>query len=235
MDLAPLRSRDTMEPFGDLGAAFAHYEERSGASIDFDVVRYFEVAQLTATLMLQRPVVLDPHPDSDLMTHIVWYVESARYALDVVAERHGLTLEPIDPVEVPPDPRATAYAHLTRSLHTMAREPLGDDATPRDIAHRWRARQDYRVARHLARLAEAAPAVDARERADVGALLATTVVDLAVADELLVALVRSAGPERDADLVGYFDRRLQRAAMLLGPPDALLVQHIPMQPLPDRA
>ena len=76
--------------------------------------------------------------------------------------------------------------------------------------------------------------MDALERADLGALLATTVDDLGQADRQLVALVHAAGPERDADLVRYLDRRLQRSSMLLGPPDALLVRHVPMQPLPDR-
>ena len=39
--------------------------------------------------------------------------------------------------------------------HTAAREPIPINSNPQNIAIRWRARRDYRLARHLARLAEA--------------------------------------------------------------------------------
>ena len=233
MDLAPLRSRDTMEPFGDLAGAFAHYEALTGALIDFDAVRYFEVAQLAATLMLQRPVVLDPDPNSDLMTHIVWYVESARYALDVIAELHRMPLDTIDAIESPVA-GYPAHTHLVRSLHAAARRKLSESAGPADIAYRWRARCDYRLARHLERLAAIGSAVEAAELADVAGLLGASPGNTVAADAALVELIRCAPAERDREIVGYLNRRLQRASMLLGPADALLTQHVPLQPLPDR-
>lgn len=231
MDLAPLRSRDTMEPFGDLSGAFAHYESITGTTVDMDVLRWFEISQLTATLMLQRPVLLDPHPDSDLMTHVVWFVESARYALDVLAECLGEALPAIDVPEVAAPRAAAAHAHLVRSLHHAARAPI-DPADPLASVRRWRARSDYRVARHLARVDDVGAAVEADELADVSALVGRRVRDRAEADAALVALVVAEDPALDVALLHHFDRRMQRASALVGPPDARSAQHVPLQPLP---
>lgn len=227
MDLAPLRSRDTIEPFGDLHEVFARYEALTGAAIDYDVVRYFEVAQLTATLMLQRPVILAPAADSDLMTHIVWYVESARYAFDVIAELHRKPLDLVAAVAEPVSRHAVSHSHLVRSLHAAARSAV-------DPADRWRARCDYRLARHLERIDGVGAQVDAAELDDVATVLGQQHQSLAAADVALVEVITRAGPERDLDFVRYLDRRMQRASMLLGPPQALSTQHVPLQALPDR-
>lgn len=231
MDLAPLRSRDTMEPFGDLSGAFAHYEAITGTTVDMDVLRWFEISQLTATLMLQRPVLLDPHPDSDLMTHVVWFVESARYALDVLAERLGATLSTVDVPEVAAPRAAAAHGHLVRSLHVAARAAV-DPTDPLASVRRWRARSDYRVARHLARVDEVGAAIEAAELADVASLVGRQVRDRVEADAALVALVAEEDPARDVALLHHFDRRMQRASALVGPPDARSAQHVPLQPLP---
>lgn len=234
MDLAPLRSRDTMELFGDLSGAFARYEAAVGEPVDLDVVRYFEIAQLTATLMLQRPVLLAPDAGSDLVTHIVWYVESARYALDVLAELLGEPLETIAPVDVAPRENAVAHAHLVRSLHAATRPRAGvDPRDPGEVMRRWQARCDYRLARHLARVDEAGAAITRAELADAAEVVGRVVRDRADADDALVALVAREDPALERTLLHYCNRRMQRASALLGPPDAQLVQHVPLQPLPD--
>jgi aminoglycoside phosphotransferase (APT) family kinase protein len=261
MDLSPLRSRDTMEPFGDLAGAFARYAELTGEPIDFDVVRWFEIAQLTATLMLQRPVLLAPDRNSDLVTHIVWYVESARYAFDVMAELLHTTLDHVEVVDAPPSPHRVAHAHLVASLHAVARTPARDrgrgDADPGDhnrpeaVMRRWQARCDYRLARHLQRVDEIGAIVARAELDDAATVLgrrpgaddalgadafgadgADGASDAQAIEAALVELIRLEDPARDIELLRYLDRRMQRSSMLLGPPDALLVQHVPMQPLP---
>ena len=232
MDLAPLRSRDTMEPFGDLRGAFERYEEATGTPIDMEVVRYFEVSQLTATLLLQRPVLVAPDPNSDLVTHLVWYIESARYAFDVLAELLGATLDTVPPIDAPTSPHAAAHAHLVASLHTAARPRASSGYSPIDAALRWRARCDYRLARHLQRVDEIGAVVARAELSDAGSVLGRPAHDQREVDAELVAVVRSEDPARDVELLRYFNRRMQRSSMLLGPPEALLVQHVPMQPLP---
>ena len=232
MDLAPLRSRDTMEPFGDLSGAFRRYEQATGEAIDMDVVRYFEVSQLAATLMLQRPVLVEPDPNSDLVTHIVWYIESARYALDVLAELHALSLDVVTGVRGSPSAHGVTHAHLVSGLHaaSRARGPVEND--PVDVLRRWRARCDYRLARHLQRVDEIGVLVAQAELDDIATVVGRHFADLAAADAALVAVVRSEDTARDVELIQYFNRRMQRASMLLGPPEALLAQHVPLQQLP---
>ncbi len=122
MDLAPLRTRDSMEPLGPLGPALARYADLTGEPVDLDLVRYFEISQLTVTLMLQWPVVCAPDPDSDYVTHLTWYVESGRYAIDVMGERVRDGRCPSWPGPAPRRTRqAAAHAHLVRSLHRAAR------------------------------------------------------------------------------------------------------------------
>jgi aminoglycoside phosphotransferase (APT) family kinase protein len=261
MDLAPLRTRDSMEPLGQLAPALARYAELTGAPIDLDLVRYFEISQLTVTLMLQWPVVCDPDPDSDYVTHLTWYVESGRYAIDVMGERAGW---PVADIAVP-EPRRTrqaaAHAHLVRSLHRAARAETrtnlvrfgidvgaptagaADGATPAaaapggaDAGHDfagWRTRCDYRLARHLQRLDEIGDAVDAADVDDVARLLGRSVTDRAEADVALLAFVDAAGPEHDRALFDLCARRLQRWHLTLGPPGSLVVRHPPLQPLAD--
>ncbi|CAB4725277.1 MAG: phosphotransferase [Actinobacteria bacterium] len=230
MDLAPLRSRDTTEPFGDLSEAFARYEQATGEPVDFSVVRYFEVSQLTATLMLQRPVMLAPDESSDLVTHIVWFVESARYALDVLAEIHEIALEVIDVIEAPTSPHAAAHAHLVAALHAAARA-RPDASAADDVERRWRARCAYRLARHLQRVDEIGGLVDAAEIADGATLVGALCADRVALDAALVERIAREDPADDLALIGYLNRRMQRSSMLLGPPDALLVKHVPIQPL----
>ncbi len=231
MDLAPLRSRDTIEPFGDLAGAFARYAEATGEPIDFAVVRYFEVSQLTATLMLQRPVMLAPDEHSDLVTHFVWYVESARYAFDILAEINQLTLESVESVEAPPSAHGAAHAHLVRTLHVAARARSGGPASADDTERRWQARCAYRLARHLQRVDEIGALVDAAELADGSRVLGTPFEDRVGLDVALVERITREDPADDIVLIDYLNRRMQRASMVLGPPDALLVQHVPLQPL----
>jgi hypothetical protein len=182
MDLAPLRSRDSFEPFGDLHGAFRRYEEVTGTTIDYEVLRYYEISQLTATLMLQRPVIIAPHSQSDYVTHLMWYIESARYAFDVMAEL----------------------------LH------------------------DYRVARHLAQIDLIGDAIEEQQLDDAAELLGQRPRDLPELDAMLVELVTGAGPDRDVELLGHLERRMQRQQMQIAPAGAAATRHNPLQPLPDR-
>lgn len=231
MDLAPLRSRDTMDPLGDLAAAFAHYETLTGEPVDRDAVRYFEVAQLTATLMLQRPVLLQPDPASDLVTHIVWYVESARYAFDVLAEILGITLDIVPAADVDAPCAAAAHGHLVASLHRAARDP-GRSDDPLSGHRRWRARCDYRLARHLQRVDQIGEATRREDLAEVAAFLGRAVRTPAEADEQLSQRALESDPSGDRELLRLLDRRMQRRSALLGPPGSLLTRHVPLQPMP---
>jgi aminoglycoside phosphotransferase (APT) family kinase protein len=251
MDLAPLRTRDSMEPLGPLGPALDRYAEVTGEPIDLDVVRWFEIAQLTVTLMLQWPVVCDPDPDSDYVTHLTWYVESGRYAIDILGELTGWPVPEVAAPEPRPTRQAPAHAHLVRSLHRAARAetrtnlvrfgidvgtdgPAASDAPATDAFAGWRTRCDYRLARHLQRLDEVGEAVTAADLDDVGALLGQRPGERDEADAALLAFVDAAGDDHDRALFELCARRLQRWHHTLGPPGSLIVRHPPLQRFPDR-
>jgi hypothetical protein len=250
MDLAAMRTRDSMEPLGDLALAFDTYAQQDGAPIDFGVLRYYEISQLTVTLMLQYPVLTEPDPGSDYVTHLIWYVDSARYALDIMAEAYDVELVPVEIPEPRPSFRHAAYDHLVRSLRTVARpEPKSDltrygisvqDNAPAAVETAdqfagWRARCDYRLARHLLRVEEIGDGIDQQDLDDVDGLLGHEHGDLAQANAALAFFAESSGPDRDVDLLRLFARRAERLHMLLGPADSLIVRHPRLQPLPDRA
>jgi aminoglycoside phosphotransferase (APT) family kinase protein len=247
MDFAALRTRDSMEPLGDIMGAIAYYEELTGSHIDLDVLRYFEIAQLTVTLMLQYPVLHEPHPDSDYVTHLMWYVESARYACEILAELHAVDLPTLEPPPAAPLKEGPAFHHLVRSLHSQSRsEPPSDlvrygialdgaieqrvTATADPFAG-WRMRCAYRLARHLLRTEEIGAQLEADNDDDVRALVARA-TDSDATTSLLEHLDTS--PFSDADvlaLVGLVNRRAQRLHMSLGPAASLLVRHPRLQHL----
>jgi aminoglycoside phosphotransferase (APT) family kinase protein len=250
MDLATFRTRDSIEPLGDLQPAFERYAELVGGPVDYDILRFFEVAQLTVTMMLQAPVLRTVDLDVDYVTHLTWYIESGRYACDILAEITGAEWGPADvPEPKAAVPHATGFAQLVASLRAVAAsEPLeslvkygavSSDSSaslkhgpPIDFSG-WRRRCDYRLARHLQRVNEVGAAVAAADRHDVSRLLDEQFVAGDDADAALLARIE-AGTLDDAALLALAAARLQRQSSLLGPPGSLVCRHPPLQPLPDR-
>ena len=253
MDLAAMRTRDSIEPLGDLRVTFAQYEQLIGEPIDYEAVHFFEISQLTVTLMLQFPVLVEPDPASDYVTHLTWYIDSARYALDIMAEVLGVDLPTVAVPAPAPSTYNTRLRHLVTSMRTLARsEPKTDlarygiDVDP-SIAERanvagaadefigWRARCAYRLARHLQRVDEIGAAVDADNRADVATLVGAALTDDTQADAALLAFIDRDGADNDIALLRLFATRLQRLHMTLGPADSLIVRHRQLQSFADRA
>ena len=216
-------------------------------------MHFFEISQLTVTLMLQFPVLVEPDPASDYVTHLTWYIDSARYALDIMAEVLGVDLPTVAVPAPAPSTYNTRLRHLVTSMRTLARsEPKTDlarygiDVDP-SIAERanvasaadefigWRARCAYRLARHLQRVDEIGAAVDADNRADVATLVGSALTDDTQADAALLAFIDRDGADNDIALLRLFATRLQRLHMTLGPTDSLIVRHRQLQSFADRA
>jgi hypothetical protein len=253
MDLAAMRTRDSIEPLGDLRITFAEYERLMGDPIDLEALHFFEISQLTVTLMLQFPVLVEPDPQSDYVTHLTWYIDSARYALDIMAEVLAVELDAVAAPAATPSTYHTRLRHLVTSMRTLARsEPKTDLArygivVDPTIAERttassaadefvgWRARCAYRLARHLQRVDEIGASVDADNRDDIASLTQRELADDAQADDALLAFIDGAEAAHDIELLQLFARRLQRLHMTLGPADSLIVRHRPLQTLTDHA
>ena len=253
MDLAAMRTRDSIEPLGDLRVTFAQYEALIGEPIDFESLHFFEISQLTVTLMLQFPVLVEPDPESDYVTHLTWYIDSARYALDIMAELLGVELEAVAVPPPTPSTYHTRLRHLVTSMRTLARsEPKSDLArygivvdpaiTERSTSTSaadefvgWRARCAYRLARHLQRVDEIGVTVDADNRYDIATLVEAPVTDDTQADAALLVFIERAGADNDIALLQLFATRLQRLHMTLGPADSLIVRHRQLQSIGDGA
>jgi hypothetical protein len=202
--------------------------------------------------MLQYPVLVDPDPQSDYVTHLTWYIDSGRYALDILAERLAVDLVIVDVPAPSPSAAHTRLRHLVTSLRTLARSEPKSDLTrygivvdpaiadaptgaPVDEFVGWRARCAYRLARHLQRVDEIGAGLAADDRRDVSELVSMPIDDDDVAHEALLEFLDRSEADHDVALLQLFAARLQRQHMMLGPADSLVVRHRALQPLPDRA
>jgi hypothetical protein len=121
----------------------------------------------------------------------------------------------LEPVEIP-EPRHTrrspAYRHLVESLRTSSTAADYERVTAGKLAN------------HLRRVDEVGAAFDAADLDDLARVLGYR-PDPAEADAELVELVRTAGPEREEELVRLLDARAQRIHYTLASPTSLLVRH----------
>jgi hypothetical protein len=203
-DLAAMRTRDMAEPMGDLPRAFRHYEKVSGRGVDLQAVRYHSARFNLYTPLTTAHLVADPPPGLDYGLYLAWHIAWARASLDAVAESMG--------IEVPairvPAPLATPRSAATRALVGMLKMPgEGGEEAPFQRYERLRA---LRTAQLLESAEGLAAELDAEERDEASALLGRPMRNWAATDAALEELVAASPPERDADLLRYFHRRIQR-------------------------
>jgi aminoglycoside phosphotransferase (APT) family kinase protein len=193
-DLGALRSRDLSEPLGDLSAAVRHYESLRGpadrAVIDYHTARFALCTPLaTANLIARPPQWLD------LVQYSAWYHVYGRAALEAIALRDGIALEP---PALPPAERPIAVG--TPDFASYAR-----DAAERVAV--WRERQ----ARYGA-------ALEADTLDDCGRILGARPRTSAEADAALEELaLANVDPAREASMLRALHRRCLREEALLQP------------------
>ncbi|MBK7949274.1 MAG: phosphotransferase [Deltaproteobacteria bacterium] len=228
-DLAALRTRDLSEPIGDLGRAMNRYGEISGRDIDLRAIDYHTIRFALVNPLSLASVVAKPGRDANYVQYLGWFVVYGRCGLEVMARFTGVPLEPPRLPEAAPSRRAVAHAHLVDLLDPAravgAIEDARSDArTGRssvpDAAAEERAYdfdRMHRLAVYLENSDRHGAALEADDLDDVGRILGTRPTTWQEADLLLERLVLEAGPERDAELIRYFHRRLVREESLLHP------------------
>jgi aminoglycoside phosphotransferase (APT) family kinase protein len=207
-DFAGLRNRTLSEPLGDLRRALRRYEQQMGEPADLRAIDYHTVRFGLATPMSVAHVVADPPPGTALVQYQAWYAVYGRLCVEVMAHMEGVELEPLSPPEPAPTRATPAHTALLGLIDA------GRDADPfrafqianaRRIAH-WTARADLY-----------GPALEAADLDEVGAILGRRPASWIEGDAALERLVQNAGPERDAELIRYFQRRcLRHEALLAG-------------------
>jgi len=193
-DVGALRCRDLSEPLGDLTSAVRHYEAVSGAPADRRVIDYHTARFALCTPLAVANLIARPPQWLDLVQYTAWYWVYGRAALEAIAMREGIAL---DAPSLPPPARSEAAGGA--DFDSYARDAAARVAT-------WRARQ-----------AEHGAALAADFLADAAKLLGSTPRSVAEADAALEALVLSAPPEREVEILRALHRRCLREEALLQP------------------
>ena len=207
-DLAGLRCRDTSEPLGNLARAIGRYGEIVGEAVDLTAVDYHTVRLGICTPMSVASTVADPPSGANLAQYYGWYLVYARLPLEVLAWRMGVELKPIDV----PEERPTRHSPAYRALVSL----LQDDPRSTD-QDRYRIDAAWRVAEYLRRADLLGPAVEEQDLEDMAVILGRRPANWIEGDAALEALVLAARPERDAEFVRYFHRRVLRQEAILKP------------------
>jgi hypothetical protein len=215
MDLAALRIRDTIKNLGDLSLIAQRYSEVTGYALDHDVIDYHCVLYNTLTVVSAGPPLVAPTTETDFVSHLAWYVNSARWAYEVIADMSGFEL---DTVEAPPartSTEAPVYGALVDGIRELS--VAGVDSEYRRTCLR-------QLSRHLRRVDEIGAQLAADNAADVSQLVGRRVTPEDV-NAALLTFIDGAGPEHDARLVQTLNRVTQRRHLTMAPSGSLMLRH----------
>jgi aminoglycoside phosphotransferase (APT) family kinase protein len=208
-DLACVRSRDLYYPIDRFAERVARYSELSGREIDFESLFFYNVKTQALVPMSLAPVMENLNARTEHAEWIAQYVFYLRTTSQALAEAIGLTL---DEVELPA-PRPTRFSRyydlLIENLEEEQRPAIQDPFLNNRM---WFA---SRLARHLRHGDTLGPAFEEQELDDLGALLGRRPESVQAGQRQLDALVREAGPERDAEFITYFYRFARREEALM--------------------
>ncbi len=228
LDLAALRMRDSVIPFGDFDAFYDRYAELSGTEPDREAIERHHIAFTLSNELAFSHTLRADLPGTDLSTNFQWCTETNIYATEAIADYLGVELRDVEPPEPAPSRARVAHQNLVRTLRSARTD---------DPVLRYELRGAFRVAQHLARVDEIGAAVDAADLDDIAAVLGHRPVDWVSAQEELERFVladRHLGAH-DRELLVLFHRMNRRAQQLNGPLGSAMARHNPIQRFPRRA
>jgi aminoglycoside phosphotransferase (APT) family kinase protein len=203
-DLAGMLSRDLSEPLGDLSRGFRRYGELMGEPVDVPTLLYHAVRFAIVTPLATAPLTQAPPPGLNYVQYLGWGLVYGRGALDGIAQREGIALEP----PTLPEPETTraspAFAHAVALLRGPARKSYDADVS-------------LRMAQHLAEVDRLGPGLEAQDLGEVSALLGRRVASFREADAALEAFVLEADRTRLPEILRLLVRRTRRQEALLKP------------------
>jgi hypothetical protein len=175
-----------------------------GEPVDVPTVLYHAVRFAIVTPLATAPLTQAPPPGLNYVQYAGWGLVYGRAALDGIAQRAGIALEP----PALPEPETTrasaAFAHAVALLTRPAQKSYEADVS-------------LRLAQHLAEVDRLGPRLEAQDRDEVSALLGRRVASWSEADAALEAFVLAAPPARTADVLRLLHRRTLRQEALLKP------------------
>jgi aminoglycoside phosphotransferase (APT) family kinase protein len=204
MDLASLRVRDINEPTGGMTELIRRYARESGGEIDWPALDFHTIASFIAIPMMVGPTLRTNHPHPAFIEYLSWDLGASRAALVVLAETLGVTLQGVLPMV----PSASRHAAALDDLVAVCAALPPPAGLMREAAA-------LSLANYARRADQFGAALDRLELDDAETLLGTNFGSLGEAEDRLERFVLDAGPERDADLVRFFHRRILRRLALI--------------------
>jgi aminoglycoside phosphotransferase (APT) family kinase protein len=206
VDIAALRTRDRIEEIGDLESFYQLYERCSGVKLDRDRIAYQWV---TFALLTPLQIANDQaHPEkyADYHAYFTWHVTLMDDVIKDIARLCGVTLERYQL----PDPTADRSNLLLQALVSVVENlPAADE---------YEAYRRFDLGLALKYLCDHTARWRSLEREyldDVEALTGRRPRDAWDGDVQLVDFVRTAGPERDADILRLLYRRNERVYQIM--------------------
>jgi aminoglycoside phosphotransferase (APT) family kinase protein len=203
-DLASMRLRDTIEPTGNLGELYAHYEAAIGIPLDRTAIDFHTVVNFIAVAMMTRESLRSKRPHPALIEFHSHYLSATRCSIAAIAGMRGIELPDVAAVL----PEETSQSELLTDL--VAQCGLLPAA-----AGFYRQHPILSLALYAQRVATIGPQIAALERRELTAILGTTPADELAADAALEKFVLGGGAEHDDALIRYFYRREMRRFQLI--------------------
>jgi hypothetical protein len=219
-DLAEIRQRELLYPFGDMMARYRVYEEASGTPLDLGLIRYYTVRSVINTpLALIGPELTRPKSHADIAERLAWNALFLRVTAEALAEAAGVDIAH-ERIEAPATPPGDPIGRL----FDVVMDDLKEEHAPRIQGpfEQHRMRSTIFLFEHLRTLWRVGELLDAQDLDEMGTLLGTRPVSIAEGKAKLDRLVSAVGPEWDERLIRYFYRYSRRKELALG--DAALSQ-----------
>jgi aminoglycoside phosphotransferase (APT) family kinase protein len=225
MDLAGIRSREPYLRYGDIGDVFARYEQLGGFEVDYDAVDYYFIQESILNQLSFGPALADPPLMSDYTMNLTWVHLTNIWALEILAARLGVAIEP---PELPDAVEPATFTTAPHRLMTASMRALVDASTDFD---QYRARALYRLAAHLQRLDQVEAEVLQADLADLESLLGHRPPTWDEGEAELERFVLADDGRHDAELIDLLHRRNWRHWATIAPPGTTLARWEPIQHL----
>lgn len=200
-DLASMRMRESVEPYGDTFATLIRrYEEFSGTPIDEPALLFHNIVFSAVSLMQFSGALAQPTPGDPHDIYLLFVLGLRRTLVLAMAEALGVAIAEPEP------PAASGYVPpLVAMLRdAVAQMPAADEAA------RMKRATVANLVEYLDTTAIYGADADAATLREVGEILGYQPTDLPSVDAALEAFVLDAPPEQDAALLRFFYRETQR-------------------------
>jgi len=217
-DLAWVITRSLLQPFVPLGPWFRRYHELSGIEVSDERLHWWTVFNVVRCAIGEGVVTVsgEANPERGMIYGLLQM--HRRVTVDALARASGRDAPAPAPT---PAPATDAAAPTERTrLFELVADTIDGALLPAidDPMTTHQGRSMSRLVRHLARVDQFGPQVDALECAEIGAILDTEVTDVDAARDALLAAVDTGALDDDADaLLQYFRNETTRQAPLVQP------------------